>query len=174
MPEDENVVAQEQEVIEQEPEVTPEPEVETPDPEAGYQGKLNATNRFLKKEGYTFNEETKQWQKPAVTPQDRSEPQKEQSPASLTRDEAIVLAKGFSEDELEYAKKVAAVEGIKVTEALENSLFKTWKSTNDEAVKRQKAQLGTSRGARSSVKKTIDAPGLSDDEHKAMFAELNG
>src|ERR1043165_875407 len=69
-------------------------------------------------------------------------------PASLTRDEAIVIAKGFSEEELEYAKKVAALEGIKVTDAVTNDLFTSWKTKRDDAAKQAKAQLPASKGAR--------------------------
>lgn len=101
-------------------------------------------------------------------------PKKAETPTGLSRDEAIVIAKGFNEDELEYANKVAALEGIKVTEAINNPLFKTWKASNDEAAKKQAAQLGTSKGARSTVKKTFDTPGLSDDDHKEMFKETIG
>src|SRR5450631_1161845 len=79
-------------------------------------------------------------------------PKKAETPTGLSRDEAIVIAKGFSEDELEYANKVAAVEGIKVTDAVTNPLFTTWKATKDEAVKKQQAQLGTSKGAKTTVK----------------------
>ena len=69
---------------------------------------------------------------------------------------------------------MAALEGIKVTEAVNNPLFKTWKASNDEATKKQQAQLGTSKGARSTVKKTFDTPGLSDEDHKELFKQAIG
>jgi hypothetical protein len=95
-------------------------------------------------------------------------------PTGLTREEAIVFAQGYSEAEVEQAKKVATLENISLPAALTNDLFVTWKAKRDAQLKQEKAQLGVSRGARSSVKKTIDAPGLSDDDHKALFQELNG
>jgi hypothetical protein len=97
------------------------------------------------------------------------------TPASLTRDEAIVIAKGFSEEELEHAKKVAALEGIKVTEAVTNDLFTAWKSKRDAEVKQRDAQLPTSRGARSATsKKTLSTPGLPAAEHEALWREKQG
>jgi hypothetical protein len=141
-----------------------------------YRGKLNATNRFLEKEGYEFNKDSKQWQKKSDNSQQAqsSQEQKPATPASLTRDEAIVIAKGFSEEELEYANKVAALEGIKVTDAVTNDLFTSWKARHDKAAKEQAAQLPASKGARATVKKSLSTPGLSDEEHKQLAREKLG
>lgn len=175
MPEDEIVAPEEVEVADAAPEETQEPDAEQPDPDAGYQGKLNATNRFLKKEGYTFNNETKQWHKPAASTLAQPAPAKEQKPTSLTRDEAIVIAKGFSVEELEHANKVASIEGCSVLEALDNPLFKGWKSQREADAKQQAAQLGVGRGSRaSSAKKTFGTKGLSEEDHKALFNEKVG
>lgn len=108
---------------------------------------------------------------------DESKPETEtkpESPASLSRDEAILIAKGFSEDELERAKRIAAVENIPLTQVPDNDLFKTWKERRDAEAKQQAAQLPSSKGARSTVKKTFATKGLSDDDHKALFNEKMG
>ena|SRR5947209_6628577 len=47
-----------------EPQEPAEP-TEPQEPQEDYRGKLNATNNFLKKEGYAFDEAKKQWVKPA-------------------------------------------------------------------------------------------------------------
>jgi hypothetical protein len=95
-------------------------------------------------------------------------------PASLTREEGILFSKGFSEEEVEYAKKVATLEGVKITEAVSNKLFTGWKAERDADAKRQEAQLPASRGGKSPKKTTFDTPGLSDDDHKALFNEAAG
>jgi len=92
----------------------------------------------------------------------------------LTRDEGILFAKGFSEDEVEYANKVATLEGVKLTEAVNNDLFKGWKSKKDQEAKQRDAQLPASRGARANVKRTLATPGLSEEEHRSLAAEEAG
>ena len=99
---------------------------------------------------------------------------KAETSTGLTRDEGILFSKGFEEAEVEHAQKVATLQGVKLTEAIKDPLFTTWKTNRDAEVKKQQAQLGTSKGARTTVKKTIDTPGLSDEEHKEMFKELTG
>ena len=101
-------------------------------------------------------------------------PKPAETPTGLTREEGILFSKGFSEEEVEHAQKVATLQGVKLTEAINDDLFKTWKSNRDEAIKKQQAQLGTSKGAKGTVKKTLDTPGLSDEEHKALFKEKIG
>lgn len=141
-----------------------------------YRGKLNATNRFLQKEGYKWNDKSKSWEKPRTSPKpaEAAQESKPAAPDSLSRDEAIVIAKGYSEEELEQAKKVAALEGCKVTEALDKDLFKDWKKRRDDAAKQQQAQLPALRGSKVTQKKSFSTPGLSDEDHKALFNERQG
>lgn len=143
--------------------------------ESGYRSKLNATNRFLEKEGYEFRDG--RWHKKADAKQERSGSQQEQkpaTPASLTRDEAIVIAKGYSEEELEHAKKVAVLENCTPVKALEKDLFTTWKEKRDADAKERKAQLGVSRGSKATIKKSLNTPGLTEEEHREMFQNKIG
>ena len=141
-----------------------------------YQAKLNATNRFLKKEGYEFKEG--RWQKAQQSSGEGSAPieqeQSAQAAGSLSREEAILFAKGFTEAEVEKMKKVAAVEGIKLTDVPANDIFTAWKAKQDAEARDREAQLGASRGGRSKVHKTFETKGLSDEEHRALFQEKIG
>ena len=101
-------------------------------------------------------------------------PKKAETPTGLTRDEGILYSKGFEDDEVEYAQKVATLQGVKLTEAVKDPLFTTWKSNKDADFKKQQAQLGTSKGAKTTIKKSFDTPGLSDEDHKALFKETVG
>lgn len=98
---------------------------------------------------------------------------KDKKPGALSREEAILFAQGLSEEEVEQAGKVAALQGVKLTEAVKDDLFTGWKAKRDKQVELQKAQLGGSKGAKASVKKTFDSPGLSDDDHRKLFSEQN-
>jgi hypothetical protein len=112
------------------------------------------------------------WAKPAVTAP--APKPAETAPTGLTREEGILFSKGFDEAEVEHAQKVATLQGVKLTEAIKDPLFTTWKSNKDADVKKQQAQLGTSKGARTTVKKSLDTPGLSDEDHKELFKEMIG
>lgn len=91
---------------------------------------------------------------------------------SLTREEAILFAKGLNEDEVEFAAKVAQIEGIKLTEAVNNEIFTTWKGKREAEEKRKNAQLGASRGSGSQKKtKSITDRGLTRDEHKELWKQ---
>jgi hypothetical protein len=136
--------------------------------EDDYQAKLNATNRFLKKEGYEFKDG--RWQKKA-SGQAQHQQQQAQATPGLTREEGILFAKGFSEEEVEQAKKVASLQGVKLTEAVTDELFTGWKAKKDKEAKDRQAQLGVSRGARPATKKTFATQGLSDEDHKQLFQE---
>lgn len=92
----------------------------------------------------------------------------------LSRDEAILYAKGFSEEEVEHAKKVSLLQEVSVAKAVEDDLFKDWKAKKDKEVKDRAAQLPPSRGAKPSVKKTLATKGLSDEEHKELALEKLG
>lgn len=161
-----------EETTEETPETTtdnPEPETETKDQD--YRAKLNATNRFLEKEGYEFKEG--KWQRKPDTSKEEPE-QPEAKPDTLTREEAVAFAKGFSEAEVDKAKKIAQVEDISLPQALESDLFTTWKAAQDKAKKDEEAQLRASGGGGQKTKKDFDTPGLSDEDHKALFKDKMG
>ena len=93
---------------------------------------------------------------------------------SLSREEGILFSKGFSEAEVEQAKKVATLQSVKLTDAVTDPLFTTWKAIEDKKAKDASAQLPASRGARATVKKGFSTPGLTDEQHKELFNEKIG
>lgn len=96
------------------------------------------------------------------------------SEESLTREEAILFAKGLTEEEVEHAKKVAEVEGVRLTEAVGKELFVLWKEKRDKERKEAEAQLGASRGSRGAKKVSFDSDDLSDEDHRRLFNEALG
>jgi hypothetical protein len=91
--------------------------------------------------------------------------------SGLSRDEAILIAQGHSLEELDKMKTIAAVENIPLLDVPKNDIFTSWKKGKDEQARAQSAQLGASRGSKGSVKKTFNTPGLSDEDHKALFKD---
>lgn len=92
---------------------------------------------------------------------------------ALSREEAILFAKGHSEEEVEFAHKVSQLEGISLREATENDIFTTWKSKKEQEDKQQEAQLGASRGSggQKKAKKPSD-PGLTREEHRKIWRPI--
>lgn len=95
--------------------------------------------------------------------------------SGISREEVVLLAKGFSDDEVEMAKKVASVQGVSTLEAVNDPIFLSWKKNNEEEMKKQKSQLAASTGSGSaSKKKSFATAGLSPEEHKEMWKRSRG
>ncbi len=93
----------------------------------------------------------------------------------LSREEAILFAKGLSEQEVDQASKIAKIEGISLTEALNDDMFVAWKEAQERKAKSAKAQLGASNGSpQSPEKKSFDSKGLEREDHKALFDKRLG
>lgn len=140
-------------------------------PDTDYRGKLNATHRFLEKEGYVFREG--RWTKTEKPAESATVTRQDPTENGLTREEAIAFAQGMTEDEVEYAKKVKSVEGHKtLQDAIKSPLFKHWKTERETEKRNQNAQLaGSSGSGGGSSRKTLATSGLSADEHKALARE---
>lgn len=88
---------------------------------------------------------------------------------------SILKAQKVSEDEIAYLKKLAKVNGTSIIDAQNDEIYLGWKAKKEADEKSEKAKLGASRGSGSVKKeKTINSPGLSDEEHKALWKEQNG
>ena len=99
----------------------------------------------------------------------------EKAQTGLTREEAILFAQGLSEAEINHASKIAKVDGTSLTEAVGGDFFKTWKKSNEDKVRSEKAQLGTSKGSpKVEGKKDFNTPNLSKDDHKELFMKSQG
>lgn len=82
----------------------------------------------------------------------------------------ILKSKGFTDDLINDARVIAKARGVSIMDVQSDPVFLGIKKQKDEEVKAAKAKLGASRGS-SSVKKekTLATPGLTDEEHKALW-----
>lgn len=91
---------------------------------------------------------------------------------TLTREEAILIAQGHDESDLEVLKKIQAVSGIKtLKEATQDDLFLAHKLRKEQEAKRKKAQLGASGGSRT-VEKPVKE--MTTEEHKEYWRKKTG
>ena len=93
------------------------------------------------------------------------------STEALSREEAKLYAKGLSDSEVDRVIKISKIDEITLSEAFKSDDYQIWKEKNDREEKRNSAQLGTSKGSRTRVKKTLSTPGLSPEERKQLWKD---
>jgi hypothetical protein len=91
---------------------------------------------------------------------------------TISREEAILFAQGFSEEDVDHLNLVAKGSGLSIKEAREHPLFVSYMEKQDMEKKARKASMGTSKG--SSTTKKVDLSNLSEDEHKAVWFKTIG
>lgn len=65
----------------------------------------------------------------------------------LTREEAVLIAKGFDDEHLAHAKKIAKGAGISLLDAVNDPLFIAFEEKQKEEKRKQKAQLNASNSS---------------------------
>lgn len=92
--------------------------------------------------------------------------------SGLTREEAIFIASGYTEDDLNYLNVVAKGTGLPIKEAKEHPLFETYLQKVEADKKAKRAKLGASKG--SSTQKPVELAGMTPEEHKKYWASRMG
>lgn len=90
----------------------------------------------------------------------------------LSREEAILVASGFTEEDLDYLNVVAKGTGLSIKEAREHPLFATYLDKIAAEKKAKRAKLGASKG--SSVNKPVSMAGLTPEQHQKIWKEKMG
>ncbi len=87
----------------------------------------------------------------------------------------ILQTQKVSEDEIAYLKKIAAINGTSLIEAMEDPIYTGFKDKKEADKKSENARLGASRGSSSVRKeKTTNTVGLTKQEHKDLWRQQNG
>lgn len=89
----------------------------------------------------------------------------------LTREEAVLLTKGYDEDDLAQLNILAKATGQKLNEVITNPLFTAYKEQKKAKESSEKAQLKSSGG--SAIRSDKPVADMSEDEHKAFWAKAN-
>lgn len=84
----------------------------------------------------------------------------------------ILLAQGKSPEIIEEMKALAKVRGKSLLEVQNDPILVAMEQAREAEAKAKAARLGVSKGSSPVVKqKTVSSPGLSDEEHKALWKE---
>lgn len=94
---------------------------------------------------------------------------------TLSREEVVMIAKGTDEEDLSQLKIIqkGMGEGATLKQASESPLYQGYIAQKEAAEKKRKGALGASGGGRASEEDKINKPGLSREEHKALWEEEN-
>lgn len=90
----------------------------------------------------------------------------------LSREEAILVAGGFTGEDLDYLNVVAKGTGLSIQEAKEHPIFEAYLEKVAAEKKAKRAKLGASKG--SSIHKPVEMSGLSEAEHRKIWEEKMG
>lgn len=88
-------------------------------------------------------------------------------------EELKLIAKGLSDEEIEQAKVIAKGRGTNLAEALKDPMFTAFQKELKEQARKESAKLGASRGSGKADVETF-RPGMTDEEHKALWRKNNG
>ena len=90
---------------------------------------------------------------------------KETNENYLTRDEAILLAKGYDEDDINSLRKLAGDGNL--IEASKDPMFQAYKKEKERKEKAKKSQLGASGAGVNKGQKPVGE--MTEEEHRALF-----
>ena len=89
-------------------------------------------------------------------------------------DELKLIAKGYSDEEIEQAKVISKGKGIPLTEATKDPLFVVFQKDIKETERKEKAKLGVSNGSGVSQPKEQFKSGMTKEEHEKLWKEQMG
>lgn len=93
--------------------------------------------------------------------------------SGLSREEAILYAKNYTDEEVELAVKLSKLNGTNVLVAIEDEIFKAKVASRKKKENAEKASLPASSSiGKVKVQKPIGE--MSEDEHKALFHKVMG
>jgi len=89
-------------------------------------------------------------------------------------DELKLIARGYSDEEIEKAKVIAKGLGVSLPEATKDPLFLVYQSDLKEKERKEKAKLGASKGSGESEDETLIKPEMTREEHQKAFNKVMG
>jgi len=142
--------------------------VEADDP---YESKTIEDYKELEKKNKELYERAKKAE--ALAKVAKSKPLTNETPATLTREEAILYAKGYSDEEVDLANKIAKINGTTIIKATEDELFRVKYEQRLKKEKLERASLSPSAGS-GRVKADKPQGEMTREEHEAYYRKVMG
>lgn len=124
----------------------------------------------LRKENKTLKIQKDKWRTKADKPAN-NKPNENQS-NTLSREEAILFSKGYTDEEVTLANKLARVNETSILEAVEDNYLKTMRAERIKKEKSNKASLPASSTGGVKHKKPVGE--MSEEEHRELFDKAMG
>jgi hypothetical protein len=121
----------------------------------------------LVKEVQTLKAQKEHFKKKATQTPKETETNKTNTSSGLTREEAILFAKGLTEEDIELAAKIAQVNGVSLVKATEDDYFQAKLQARQQEARSKGAKLGASTGGGFEIPSQ-----LSDEEHEAQARKI--
>jgi hypothetical protein len=93
---------------------------------------------------------------------------------SLSRDEVVLLARGYDDEAIKKLKAIATANSTSLSEAENDDMFVAWKEKVDAEKKASKARLGASKGSAQAEAKKSYKSGMSKEDHKEIWRSKMG
>jgi hypothetical protein len=91
---------------------------------------------------------------------------------TLSREEAILIAKGMDDESISQLQSIAKGKAISLLDAEKDPLFVAYYDKRQAELKAERARLGVSKGSgQKQNKPDFTAVGLSEEEHKRLWKE---
>lgn len=103
------------------------------------------------------------------TPANDSKPQNINNTPVDISEELRLIAKGLSDEEITKLKVIAKGNDSTLSEALKDDMFIAFQSNIKEQERKEKAKLGASKGSGGGETKNGFRPGLTREEHMALW-----
>ena len=155
------------------PEVAEETEVELSlesEPEVDV-AKLQEINKKLFARAKKAEEALKKTLKADVTPTKKEITNNTEQ--YLTREEAILIAKGYEDSELAKLKAIAKGSNCSLLDATKDEMFVVWKEKQEVERKKSKSQLGASKGSGSSRPEKSISEMTAKEHEEYVMAQFN-
>lgn len=111
--------------------------------------------------------------KKVSTPKDdKPKPINQTNQNPISRDEAILFAQGYTEEDVDQLSLLAKGAGISLKEAKEHPLFQAYKEKVDGERRAKKATMGASKG--STTAKQVDVSSMTPEEHQELWLKKVG
>jgi hypothetical protein len=143
----------------------------TQNPEAEAEGKPTEDVEKIKAELAKYkaiaDRKTKKLEELKSSLEEKKETKETKKEPNLTRDEAIFLAKGGTEDELEVLNRIRGERTLK--DAAKDEIFVAWREKRQQEDEAKQAQLRPSGSGSSAAKKSYGD--MSPEEHRKAYLD---
>jgi hypothetical protein len=126
----------------------------------------------LVKENQTLKAQKEHFKKKATQTAKETETNKTNTQSGLSREEAILFAKGLSEEDVEEASKIAKLNGVSLIKATEDPYFKFKQESRQAEEKAKGAKLGASSGSGSIT--AIPVSEMTREQHMEYMKKITG